>query len=217
MSYQLLWHLILPLLHVFSASWCFAALLDNHSVLLCVSSQVELVPSWVAQRSAWCSYSIHCGAGACLSVGISVGKLQWRPSSCPRSQHSAGRCLAAASQRSPPLLLLPHCCIFYTRLQQPFSQPFRQPFLCPVTPSPFSLPPPCTLFWRGEIHHTPAAVAARQATQIWSPTNQRHQWHARTVPLGKQISVPSTLKSTSSHVVWRSEGSTETLLRPFNT
>lgn len=88
------------------------------------------VPSWVAQWSTHCFSSIHCSAGSCVPFGSGAGRQQVQPSSCPRSQYSAGRCPVlpdSTDHRLPLLLPLSH-----TLLQQPFRQSVLCPFLSTI-------------------------------------------------------------------------------------
>lgn len=114
MSYQLPWHLILPLLHVFSTSWCFTACLDNLSVLPCVSSQAETSPlGWPNEVPS--AFSPYTAVRELVSpLGLVLANSGCNPAAVPihNTVQVGAQLLPASTDHLPPLLVLPYRCIF---------------------------------------------------------------------------------------------------------
>ena len=102
------------------------------------------------------------------SLGLVLANSSRTPAAVPaHSTVQAGaQLLPASTDHLPPLLLLPCCCIFCIRLQQPFSQSL----LCPVTPRPFPPLPAHTLPWRGASNPGVSAVAPA----VWAGTHDNN-------------------------------------------
>ena len=133
MSYQLLWHLILPHFHVFSTSWCFTACLDNLSMRLCLSSQAETsLLGWHNEVPS--AFTPHTAVQELVSLlGLVLANSSCNPAAVPvhSTVQVGAQLLPASTDHPPPLLLLPYRCIFYICLQQPV-------FPLPCNSKPFS-------------------------------------------------------------------------------
>lgn len=143
---------------------CVFYLLVFHSLPrqpFCASSQAETsLLGWHNQvPSAFTPYTAVQELVSLLGSVLANGSCS--PAAAPGHSAELGGAWPVVTT-SPPLLLLPYCCICHTCLQQPFSQSF----LCPVTPRASSLPPPCILPQREASN--PGVTIAIQG--VWAGT-----------------------------------------------